>query len=110
MTDQELTAKKAEQKAIRAEKEKLLIEAKIEKAKKEVEILKMTPEERETEAERLLNEEQEGGDNKEWSFTDDVKLISNELNTPMGDENNGLKWAGIIFAALALLLPFIIGV
>lgn len=110
MTDQELKTKKAELKSIRAEKEKLLIEAKIEKAKKEVEILKMTPEERETEAERLLNEEQEGGDNKEWSFTDDIKRISNELNTPMGDENNGLKWAGIIFAVLALLLPFLIGV
>ena len=49
-------------------------------------------------------------DNKEWSFTDDVKRISNELNTPMGDENNGLKWAGIIFALLALLLPFLTGV
>ena len=107
MTDQELKTKKAELKAIRAEKEKLLIEAKIEKAKKEVGILKMTPEERETEAERLLNEEQEG---KEWSLSDDIKQINNTLNTPMGDEYNGLKWAGIIFAVLALLLPFIIGV
>ena len=104
MTDQELKAKKEELKKLRADKEKLLIEAKIEKAKKEIEILKMTPEEREAEVERLLNEEEEKEGGKKQGFFNKLERLDKKMNSPMGDEYNWLKWLAIGFLVFVVVL------
>lgn len=98
MTQEEFKTKKAELKRLREERQMLEIEGKIEAARRELEIAKMTPEEREAEANRILEEKKAEEGEKQSGFWDDIEKAKDFLESPIPDDYVPYYWLTFLAA------------